>query len=144
MAVALNVLVVDDSAIMRQMIIKILTMSGIPVEEIHQAGNGQEGLQVLESRWIDLVLMDINMPVMTGEEMFTRMRANPATKDTAVVVVSTDGSATRMETMRRQGAGFVHKPFSPETLRGMILATTGVSYEQLSGVQAVPSDGPDF
>jgi two-component system, chemotaxis family, chemotaxis protein CheY len=142
--VALNVLVVDDSAVMRQMIIKTLKLCGIPLGEVQQAGNGQEGLEVLDRSWVDLVLVDINMPVMNGEEMLTRVRENPETRDLAVIIVSTDGSATRIEMMQKKGAGFVHKPFTPELLRDTILQTTGATYEQLAGNTPVSSDGPDF
>ena len=141
---ALNVLVVDDSAVMRQMIIKTLGLCGIPLGDVHQAGNGKEGLEVLDRSWVDLVLVDINMPVMNGEEMITKLRENPQLKDTAVIVVSTDGSATRIEMMQKKGAGFVHKPFTPELLRDTIVQTTGASYEQLAGNAAVPGDSPDF
>jgi two-component system, chemotaxis family, chemotaxis protein CheY len=142
--VALNVLVVDDSAVMRQMVIKTLGLCGIPVGRIFQAANGREGLEVIDSNWIDLVLVDINMPVMNGEEMITKIRENPDTADLAVIVVSTDGSASRIGMLQRKGAGFVHKPFTPEILRDQILSTTGVEYEQLIGGQSLQSDGPDF
>ena len=111
---ALNVLVVDDSAVMRHMIIKTLGLCGIPLGEVHQAGNGKEGLEVLDRSWVDLILVDINMPIMNGEEMITKLRENPELRDTAVIVVSTDGSATRIEMMQKKGAGFVHKPFTPD------------------------------
>mgnify|MGYP001153496309 CR=1 FL=1 len=141
---ALNVLVVDDSAVMRQMVIKTLGLCGIPLGEVHQAANGQEGLEVLDQTWVDLVLVDINMPVMNGEEMITRLRDKPELRDLAVIVVSTEGSATRIEMMQKKGAGFVHKPFTPEILRDAIVQTTGASYEQLAGNAALSSDGPDF
>lgn len=141
---ALNVLVVDDSVVMRQMIIKTLKLCGLTMGEVHEAGNGLEGLKLLESNWVDLVLVDINMPVMNGEEMIERLRANPDTRDLAIIVVSTDGSQARIEMMHRKGAGFVHKPFTPEILRDTILATTGVEYEQLAENPAVYGDGPDF
>jgi len=142
--VALNVLVVDDSAVMRSMIIKTLGLCGIPLGEVHQAGNGAEGLQVLSEHWVDLILVDINMPVMNGDEMIERLRENPETRDTAVIVVSTDGSATRVEMMQQRGAGFVHKPFTPELLRDQILRITGATDEQLTQTQALLGDGPDF
>jgi two-component system, chemotaxis family, chemotaxis protein CheY len=142
--VALNVLVVDDSVVMRAMIIKTLHLCGIHLGEIFQAGNGQEGLAVLDQHWVDLILVDINMPVMNGEEMIERVRAKAETAETAIIVVSTDGSKTRIEMMQRKGAGFVHKPFTPEILRDRIVSTTGVSYEQLVGDPAVQGDGPDF
>jgi two-component system chemotaxis response regulator CheY len=141
---ALNVLVVDDSAIMRQMVIKTLKLCGVPLGDIHEASNGREGLEVLDAHWIDLVMVDINMPIMNGEEMVARMREDPATRDMAVIVVSTEGSATRIDQMQSYGAGFVHKPFAPEVLRDTILKTTGVTYEQLLGGAAAASDGPDF
>ncbi|HEX30388.1 TPA: response regulator, partial [Candidatus Poribacteria bacterium] len=65
---ALNILVVDDSSVMRSIIIKTLHLCGLPLGEIYQAVNGLEGLQALEENWIDLALVDINMPVMDGEE----------------------------------------------------------------------------
>ena len=140
---AFNVLVVDDSSVMRAMIIRTLRLSGLSMGEIHEAANGQEGLQVLEHHWIDLALVDINMPVMTGEEMLDRVRQNPETADLRVVIISTEGSDTRIDILRRKGVGFVHKPFTPEILRETILRITGGSDEQQSGegtLQGSPSD----
>ncbi|NWF92205.1 MAG: response regulator [Syntrophaceae bacterium] len=122
---ALNVLVVDDSSVMRQIIIKTLRLSQLPLGEVHEAPNGQEALKVLDSKWIDLALVDINMPVMDGEEMINRVRQNPATADLPVVIVSTEGSEARKEALIQKGAAFVHKPFTPETLRDAILKTLG-------------------
>ena len=70
---AVNVLVVDDSGVMRSMIIKAIRLSGLQLGEVHQAANGREGLEALHQHWIDLVIADINMPVMNGEEMIDRM-----------------------------------------------------------------------
>jgi two-component system chemotaxis response regulator CheY len=70
---AVNILIVDDSGVMRSMIAITIRLSGLALGEIHQAGNGQEGLDVLNQSWIDLVIADINMPVMNGEEMIDRM-----------------------------------------------------------------------
>jgi two-component system, chemotaxis family, chemotaxis protein CheY len=72
-----NILIVDDSAVMRSMIRKTIELSGLPLGEIHQAADGREGLTALETNWIDLVIADINMPVMNGEEMIERMQAVP-------------------------------------------------------------------
>ncbi len=140
----LNVLVVDDSAVMRAMIIKTLHLSGLPLDQIHQAGNGQEALQKLDEDWIDLVLLDVNMPVMNGEETLTRLRQNPETADLPVVIVSTEGSDTRIAALRELGAAFVHKPFSPEKLRDIIVNMTGVCDEQHMEDGTLSSSGPDF
>jgi two-component system chemotaxis response regulator CheY len=127
---ALNVLVVDDSAVMRSMVLKVLKMSGVPLGDIREATNGQEGLEALDEYWIDLVIVDINMPVMTGEEMIDRVRSMPEYIDLPIIVVSTEGSQTRIEKLVEQGVKFVHKPFSPETIREAIKDLTGVCHEQ--------------
>ncbi len=118
---SINVLIVDDSRIMRTMILKTLQMTGIPMGDIFQAGNGREGLEALEQNWIDLAIVDINMPVMNGEEMIDRMRANPEMKDLPAVVVSTEGSETRIARLEAKGAVFIHKPFQAETIRDTIV-----------------------
>ncbi len=145
---ALNVLVVDDSAVMRSMIIRTLNLCGVPLGNIYQASNGAEGLDVLSNNWVDLAMVDINMPVMNGEEMIDRVRATPETSDLAVVVVSTESSETRIESLREKGAGFVHKPFTPELLREIITEITGVTDEETSDGDgssgAVQFGGYDF
>jgi two-component system chemotaxis response regulator CheY len=118
---------------MRAIIIKTLHLSQLPMGEVHEAANGQEALKVLDGNWIDLALVDINMPVMDGEEMITRLRQNPATSDLPIIIVSTEGSESRKEGLMRQGARFVHKPFTPETLRDAILRTLGGLDEQKAG-----------
>lgn len=145
---AFNVLVVDDSAAMRSIIIKTLRLSGVPLGEVYQAGNGQEGLQALAENWIDLALVDLNMPTMGGEEMLTQLRAQADTAHLPVVVISTESSDTRIATLRDQGAGFIHKPFKPEELRAQISQVTGVSDESFNasgdGTSAVSGSGFDF
>jgi two-component system chemotaxis response regulator CheY len=141
---ALNVLVVDDSAVMRAMIIKVLHLCGLDLGDVFQAGNGQEGLEVLSRNTVDLALVDINMPVMGGEEMIDRLRADPRTRDLPVIIVSTEGSDTRIALLREKGAGFVHKPFTPEVLRGTIVGITGEPDDEQLGQRAVSGGGYDF
>jgi len=116
----INVLVVDDSNVMRAMILKTMRMSGLPLGTVHQAANGKEGLDILQQNWIDLVVVDINMPVMNGEEMIDHMRANPEISDISVIVISTEGSNTRIERLLHKGAAFIHKPFTPESIRDTV------------------------
>ena len=120
-----NVLVVDDSAVMRAMIIKTLRLSGVPLGEIFQAGNGAEALEVLEDNWVDLALVDINMPVMNGEELIDRVREKDETRDLAIIVVSTESSETRIQKILGKGARVVHKPFTPEQVRDIIVDLLG-------------------
>ena len=139
-----NVLVVDDSAVMRAMIIKTLQLSGLSLGEIYQAAHGQEGLRMLGDNWIDLLLVDINMPVMDGEEMIRRIRADQEMADLAIIVVSTESSETRIRKFSEYEVGFVHKPFTPEVMRNEIMRITGVSDEGQIENSAVQSSGPDF
>lgn len=122
---ALNILVVDDSAVMRRMILRTLQLTGIPVGEVHEAGNGAEALAILAEHWVDLAMVDINMPVMNGLELLERVRADEDTADLSVVVVSTEGSDVRLARVRELGADFVRKPFTPEQLREVVVRTTG-------------------
>lgn len=126
---ALNILIVDDSSVMRSIIIKTLKLSGIPCGEFFQAANGQEGLEILGANWIDLLMADIHMPVMDGEEMINHLRKNSRYQDLPVVVVSSESDRNKIELLHRQGATFIHKPFTPETLREIILEITGASDE---------------
>ena len=140
----LNILIVDDSAVMRSMVIRTLKMSGVPLGSIHQACNGQEGLEVLDANWVDLLLVDLNMPVMTGEEMIDRLRARPETSDLPILVISTEGSQTRIEAVRSKGAFFIHKPFTPEDLGNTIRDLTGVSEHEQNDGGLDPGSGFDF
>lgn len=140
----LNVLIVDDSAVMRAMIGRTLKMAGVPLSSVHEAGNGREALDVLREAWIDLALVDINMPVMDGEQFLNAVREDPCTRDLAVVVVSTESSQTRIERIEGRGAAFVHKPFTPEQLRSTVVDLTGVQYGEAAAPAALDGGGYDF
>jgi two-component system chemotaxis response regulator CheY len=119
--VAYNILVVDDSATVRAVIAKTLGIAGVPVSEIYQAANGQEALDLLSEHWVDLVFADINMPVMNGIEMVERMSADGMLDTIPVVIVSTEGSATRIEQLLSKGvSAYIRKPFTPEMLREVV------------------------
>ena len=113
---AYNVLVVDDSRIMRDMVAKAVQMSGLDITGIDTAYDGKNALEKLRASWFDLVLLDVNMPVMTGEQFLVALRADLGLRDTLVVVVSTESSLPRIARLKGLGAGFVHKPFKPEEL----------------------------
>lgn len=116
-----NVLIVDDSETVRGIIAKTLGLSGVDLGAVRQAGNGEEALALLKSEPADLVFTDINMPIMTGIEMVERMRADPTLAAVPVVVVSTEGSRTRIEDLLAKGVqAYVRKPFTPELLREVV------------------------
>jgi two-component system chemotaxis response regulator CheY len=114
---SLNVLIVDDSPSMRKVIRRILALSGIGAEKCLEAGDGFEALQVLRNEPVDIVLTDINMPNMNGEQLIGMIAIDPLLQGIPVVVVSTDRSEDRLQAMLALGArAYVTKPFVPETL----------------------------
>ncbi|MGH7646588.1 MAG: response regulator [Gemmatimonadaceae bacterium] len=115
----LSVLVVDDSRVMRAMIIRTLRLSGLPLGTVHEAADGLAGLGILESESITLALVDINMPKLSGLDMLARL-GRPA-GGPVVIVVSSDGSDARASEVMDMGHGFLHKPFAPEDLRDAVL-----------------------
>jgi two-component system chemotaxis response regulator CheY len=145
---ALNVLVVDDSAVMRAVVIKTLRLSGLSIGEVYQAANGRDALQTIANNWIDLALVDINMPEMNGMELIAAVRADPAMSSLAIVVVSTEGSDTQIASIREMGAEFVHKPFAPEVLREKIIhmmhEMVGVTNDCQHTIGALSNSSLDF
>jgi two-component system, chemotaxis family, chemotaxis protein CheY len=116
-----NILIVDDSRTVRMMIDKTLRLTDIPLSQVHHAQNGCEAIELLADEWIDLVLTDINMPEMDGVELIRRMRTNSLLERTPVVIVSTEGSQTRIDQLLQQGVqGYIRKPFTPEAIREVV------------------------
>lgn len=115
---ALNIMIVDDSPVMRVFLRKVVQLTGLPVGEYCEAGDGEAALKRLRERWVDLILTDINMPGMNGEEFVRTLETDEMLRDIPVIVVSTDATHERIERMFKLGArGYISKPFQPETLR---------------------------
>ncbi len=112
-----NVLVVDDSRSMRKVIWKILRMVGFELGECLEASNGQEALDLLEGKWIDLILSDVNMPVMDGVGFIRSLREKNICSDTPVVFITTEANEDRLHQLMDLGAsGYIRKPFRPEVI----------------------------
>ncbi len=125
---SVNILIVDDSKTVRAVIEKTLQLSGIQIGNIFHAGNGKEALEILNNNWIDLVLTDINMPVMNGIELINEMNKNEIFKTIPIAIVSTEGSQTRVEELKTKGVkAYLRKPFTPESLRNLIIEILGVT-----------------
>lgn len=126
---AFRVLIVNDSPVMRAFIRRIIVLSGLEGAEFLEASDGREALNVLREQWVDVVLTDINMPTMDGEQLVRCLEADDLLKSVPVVVVSTDGTESRMHQMLSLGArGYVKKPFLPETLRQELERALGGAY----------------
>ena len=118
---SLNVLLVDDSETVLDVLTRTLGLAALDVGQVYRASNGQEALDVLKDNWVDLVFADINMPVMGGVEMVESMSRDGLLKTIPVVIVSTEGSATRIASLKSKGvAGYIRKPFTPESIKAVV------------------------
>ncbi|MCU0614302.1 MAG: response regulator [Desulfobacterales bacterium] len=110
-----NVLIADDSMIIRKMIAKTLNISGLDIGEIYFAENGRQALKQLKENWVDIVFADINMPEMNGIKMIEEMCKEDLIKSTPVVIISTERNRERIETLKAMGVkAYLSKPFIPE------------------------------
>jgi len=115
---AFNILLVDDSNVVKAVLFKILSQSSLPINQIYDAANGAEALEVLELHSMDLVVADINMPVMDGVEMIEWMHADTRFNHIPVVVISTEGSSSRIDKLRGLGIkAYIRKPFSSDEIQ---------------------------
>lgn len=118
---ALTILIVDDSAVMRALLRRVVSLSDVPVQTILEARNGREALQVMEANHIDALFTDINMPVMSGHELLKEVAKQDRWRDVLRVVISTDGSKLRREEARDLKVGlYIEKPFRPEVVRDVL------------------------
>ena len=108
------VLVIDDSLVIRKMVSRTLQAAGL---ETLEANLGQHGLELLEKDAPDLVITDINMPVMDGLDFARELRQRPAHAQTPVIFLTTEGETSRSEALREIGfAAWVTKPLVPATI----------------------------
>jgi two-component system chemotaxis response regulator CheY len=125
-AVALELLVVDDSPVTRKMVRRAIGLCGLRIGTVYEAGNGAEALAQLAQHRVDLVLADINMPVMNGMELVERMGADPVLSRIPVIIVATPMSEQRIERLLDIGArAYLAKPFRPEALKDLVLEILG-------------------
>lgn len=114
-----TILVVDDSAAMRALLVSTIETLG-EVKTV-QAANGFEALRMLPRESIDLVLTDINMPDITGLELLSFIRNNPLYRELPVVIISTEGSRKDIDRGLSLGANeYLVKPFIPQKLLELV------------------------
>jgi two-component system chemotaxis response regulator CheY len=111
-----RILVVDDQDSMRMLLCSALRALGHP--DIVTAANGAEGLTMLRGRLIDLVLLDVEMPVMGGFEMLTELRADPKLQATPVIMVTARADAGFVQAIQPLNVlGYLVKPVTAAALR---------------------------
>jgi two-component system chemotaxis response regulator CheY len=117
----MRILIVDDSAMMRAMIKRVIKLADVSVDEVFEAANGAEALEVLKQHDVQLLLTDINMPVMNGADMLREISLNDRWRNLSRVIISTDGSTVRREEAEELDVRcYLEKPFSPEVLRDVL------------------------
>ena len=113
-----DILVVDDSAAIRKILTRVLRQTGMAIQTIHEAGDGQDALAVMAQHRIDLVLSDINMPKMDGLQLLASLKASPQWHSIPVVMIITEGGETKVaEAVRLGAAGYVRKPFTADQIK---------------------------
>jgi len=112
---AKTVLVVDDSSTVRQQVALALKQAGF---EIVEAADGEEGLAtVAANRAIDMVVCDVNMPVLNGLEMVERIKSRPEHKALPILMLTTEGQPSLIKRAKQAGAvGWIVKPFDANQL----------------------------
>jgi len=106
---------------MRKIVSRSLRQAGLDFDEILEAADGQEALDLLEKEKVDLILSDINMPNMDGMEFLRQKKENDSIKDIPVVMITTEGGADIIGEAKSLGAaGSIKKPFKPETINEVL------------------------
>ena len=118
----ITALIVDDSSVMRKIVERSLRQAGITLARVFEAGNGIEALSVVAENRVDLILCDINMPVMDGLEFVKQLSGVPNAKDVPVVMITTEGSEAHVVQALSCGArGYIRKPFTPEQVKEQVI-----------------------
>jgi len=122
-----RILIVDDSSVMRKIIERSLRQAGLEQAEVVEAGNGIEALAQVREGVFDLILSDINMPAMDGIEFLRQLATIESTKSVPVVMVTTEGSESRVVEALSIGAkGYIRKPFTPDQIKERVIPLLGV------------------
>jgi two-component system, chemotaxis family, chemotaxis protein CheY len=125
--VGLRALIIDDSAVMRKVIERALRQAGLDLSEVLQAANGEEALQALRddggnSSPLELILSDINMPVMDGLQFLEQRKQENLAHGVPVVMITTEGSEPFVLRAIAAGAqGYICKPFTAEQVKARVL-----------------------
>ncbi len=119
-------LIVDDSSVMRKIIERSLRQAGLGLSQVLEAGNGAEALAAVQQNKVDLILCDINMPVMDGLEFVKQLSTVPSAKSVPVIMITTEGSEGHVVRALSAGArGYIRKPFTPEQVKEHVLPVLG-------------------
>jgi two-component system chemotaxis response regulator CheY len=115
-------LIVDDSSVMRKIVERALRQAGLDPLVVYEAGSGVDGLELLKTKPVDLILSDINMPSMDGLEFLRQVRAQNLAPGVPVVMITTESSEEHVKQAILAGAqGYIRKPFTAEQVKERVL-----------------------
>jgi len=113
-----HILTVDDSASVRQMVSFTLRTVGY---EVTEAVDGKDGLVKAERGKFDLIITDLNMPIMDGIQLITALRKLPGYSFVPILMLSTESQAEKKDAGRKAGAtGWIVKPFNADQLVAVV------------------------
>jgi len=119
----IRALIVDDSSVMRKIVERSLRQAGVDSLLVLEAGSGIEGLEVLKTRKVDLILSDINMPAMDGLEFVRQLRSQQLATGVPVVMITTESSEEHVKQAIQAGAmGYIRKPFTADQVTQRVLS----------------------
>jgi two-component system chemotaxis response regulator CheY len=119
---ALDVMIVDDSAAIRKILERVLRHADLHLGDVVEAGDGREALEKLQSRNIGLILSDINMPNMDGIEFLQRVKANEIWKAVPIIMVTTEGSQDKvLQAIQLGASGYIRKPFTADQIKEKLI-----------------------
>jgi two-component system, chemotaxis family, chemotaxis protein CheY len=122
----IRALIIDDSSVMRKIVERSLRQAGVDLEKVVEASNGAEGLTALQNNKVDLILCDINMPVMDGLEFVRQAATVAGAKGVPIVMITTEGSESHVVQALTAGArGYIRKPFTPDQVKEHVLPVPG-------------------
>lgn len=122
----IRALIVDDSSVMRKIVERSLRQAGLELTVV-EAGNGAEALGLLDAGPVDLILSDINMPVMDGLEFVRQLQTIGKLRGIPVVMITTEGSESNVVQALSLGAkGYIRKPFTPDQVKEHVLPVLGL------------------
>jgi two-component system, chemotaxis family, chemotaxis protein CheY len=134
----LRILIVDDSAVMRKIIERARRQAGLGLGEVLEASNGAEALVEVQKGSLDIILTDINMPVMDGLEFLKTLPTIAAVKGVPVIMITTEGSEARVVEALSAGAkGCLRKPPTPEQVKERVTPSSPAIRDPLRTIHPI-------
>ena len=116
-----TVLVVDDSAMMRKVVLRVLKMAAVEFEAELEAGDGNEAIALLRANKVNLIMCDINMPGMTGLQLLHQIKEEKLAAGVPIVMVTTESSEPQVKEAILAGArGYIRKPFTVDHIKNNV------------------------